>query len=581
VAPAGDLAGDTPAPKRERHSNLLSRTLLVSGLTFASRILGFIREMLSAALFGATSPIFDAFLTAWRVPNLFRRFLGEGALSASLVSRLTEVDEDEGEDAGAALFFGTLRLASGILAVLCAIVMATAYFLPSLLSPEALTNLFGKDPEPVLELTIRVAPFVILICLSALISGALNVRGHFLMPNLGPVILNVAWILALVVIGTGYGWATPSEATGMASGVTDAARQAMTESEYARHLSMTRVLAWGVLASGLFQLACQLVPLRRLGFLGAKPVTRAPGGPTPWSVLKTAAPLAFGAAVYQINVMVDGLMAEWLPDGGPTSHYYANRIQQFPLALIAIAAMNSVFPRLKELGHRGDRAGLRQVLDKTQYGVAFLALPASCGLFLLAGPMASFIFQHGAFDAAGAERVGNALSALSLALLPAGAVLLLTRAYYALDDYRTPVIASSLMLVTNIALNCLFLFVFGMDVEGLALATAISSWGNLLLLIPSLRRQLAGGEPFGWSHWIGRLGPMAACSVVAAILAYGGNAGGTSLVEGHLGAFPTRAVGLLVAAISGVGGYFALATALGIPEIKAVQARFLRRRKSK
>ncbi|MFT5080004.1 MAG: putative peptidoglycan lipid II flippase, partial [Planctomycetota bacterium] len=315
--------GDAPAPRRERHGNLLNRTLLVSGLTFASRILGFVREMLSAALFGATSPIFDAFLTAWRVPNLFRRFLGEGALSASLVSGLTEVDEDEGEDAGAALFLGTLRLASGILAVLCAVVMITAYFLPSLLSPEALTTLFGKDPAPVLELTIRVAPFVILICLSALISGALNVRGHFLMPNLGPVILNVAWILALVVIGTNYGWATPAiDATGFATGMTDTARQAVSDSEYARHLSMTRVLAWGVLISGLFQLLCQLPPLRKLGFLGAKPVTRAPGGPTPWSVLKTAAPLAFGAAVYQINVMVDGLMAEWLPDGGPTSHYY-------------------------------------------------------------------------------------------------------------------------------------------------------------------------------------------------------------------------------------------------------------------
>ncbi|MFT5829919.1 MAG: putative peptidoglycan lipid II flippase [Bacteroidia bacterium] len=574
--------GDAPAPRRERHGNLLNRTLLVSGLTFASRILGFVREMLSAALFGATSPIFDAFLTAWRVPNLFRRFLGEGALSASLVSGLTEVDEDEGEDAGAALFLGTLRLASGILAVLCAVVMITAYFLPSLLSPEALTTLFGKDPAPVLELTIRVAPFVILICLSALISGALNVRGHFLMPNLGPVILNVAWILALVVIGTNYGWATPAiDATGFATGMTDTARQAVSDSEYARHLSMTRVLAWGVLISGLFQLLCQLPPLRKLGFLGAKPVTRAPGGPTPWSVLKTAAPLAFGAAVYQINVMVDGLMAEWLPDGGPTSHYYANRIQQFPLALIAIAAMNSVFPRLKELGHRGDRAGLRAVLDKTQYGVAFLALPASCGLFLLAGPMASFVFQHGAFDAAGAERVGNALSALSLALLPAGAVLLLTRAYYALDDYRTPVIASSLMLATNIALNCLFLFVFNMDVEGLALATAISSWGNLLLLIPSLRRQLAGDEPFGWSHWVSRLGPMAACSVVAAALAYGANAGVTALVADHLSATPTRGAGLLAASILGVGGYFALATALGIPEIKAVQARLLQRRESK
>jgi putative peptidoglycan lipid II flippase len=555
----------------ERHGNLLGRTALVSGLTFVSRILGFVRETLSAAIFGATSPIFDAFLTAWRVPNLFRRFLGEGALSTSLVSRLTEVDEDEGEDAGAALFLGTLRLAAGTLSVLCVLVMSVAYFLPSFVSPAGLEAILGKDPGPVLELTIRVSPFVILICLSALVSGALNVRGHFLMPSVGPVLLNVAWILSLVIIGINYGSASPDLLSGAGAGT-------LSTSEYARHMAMTRVLAWGVLVAGFFQLICQVGPLRSFGFLGAKKVTRAADGPTPRQVLLTAAPLALGAAVYQINVMVDGLMAEWLPDGGPTSHYYANRIQQFPLALIAIAAMNSVFPRLKELGHRSDLNGLRRVLDKTQLGVAFLALPASCGLFLLANPMAKLVFEHGAFDAAGTARVASALSMLALALLPAGAVLLATRAYYALDDYRTPVLVSCSMLVTNIGLNVLFLFVFGMDVEGLALGTAISTWGNLILLVPGLSRRLRGAESLGAVVWVRRLGAMVFGSLVAGALAYGAHAGTLAGLGGALSPTLGGALALAAALIAGAGSYFTIATVLGIPEVAVLRARLRRKR---
>lgn len=555
---------------------MLGRTFLVSGLTFGSRILGFIREMLSASIFGATSPIFDAFLTAWRVPNLFRRFLGEGALSTSLVARLTEVDEDEGEAAGANLFWGTMRLAAGTLSVLCAVVMAMAYLLPNFVSAQGLEVLLGKDPGPVLELTIRLAPFVILICLSALIGGALNVRGHYLMPCVGPVLLNVAWILSLVLIGIKFAPGSPALELepGLLAG---SGSGALTAAEYTRHMAMTRVLAWGVLVAGFLQLACQLGPLRKLGFRGAPKVKRAPGGPSARTVLLTALPLAFGAAVYQINVMVDGLMAEWLPDGGPTSHYYANRIQQFPLALIAIAAMNSVFPRLKQLGHRRDFNGLRGVLDKTQLGVAFLALPASCGLFLLATPMARLVFEHGAFDANGTARVAGALSMLALALLPAGAVLLMTRAYYALDDYRTPVVVSSLMLMTNIVLNFTFLFVLKMDVEGLALGTAISTWGNLALLTPGLSKRLAGSDSLGARMWAQRLALMLVASLIAGGFALGAHSAVEAALANTLGSTVRGIVSLFAAFLAGTLSYLALSILTKAPELAALRARISKR----
>ena len=193
-------------PVAGRHRRLLRRTLLVSVLTFASRILGFVREVISAALFGDKAGIFDAFITAWRIPNLFRRFLGEGALSTALVTRLTVVDHGEGLEAGRRLFWETLRLVSGILALLSGAVMLLAHFAPELAPDALLEGVLGKDHGAVLELTVRLMPFVILICLSAILGGALNVRDHFLLPLLAPVLLNAGWILALVLIGMHFGW---------------------------------------------------------------------------------------------------------------------------------------------------------------------------------------------------------------------------------------------------------------------------------------------------------------------------------------------------------------------------------------
>ena len=271
-----------------------------------------------------------------------------------------------------------------------------------------------------------------------------------------------------------------------------------------RHLEMVRVFAWALVISGVLQILILVPELVAVGLLGRRgaplagdPGARATGAGTGggWGVLRSSLPLALGAAVYQVNVMVDGFMAQGLlPAGGPTTYYFANRVQQFPLALVATAATSAVFPALKALGHRGALPELRRLHHRTHLAICFLALPATAGLLALSTPIVAALFGHGEFGPAGVDRTAGALAILSLGLVPAGAVGLVSRTYYALGDFRTPVRVSIGALFLNLVLNVVFLVGVGMDVRGLALATVLTGWANLVWLLPGLLWQLSSGE---------------------------------------------------------------------------------------
>ena len=533
-----------------RHGRLGRRTLLVSAITLLSRTAGYVREILSAALFGDRSGVFDAFITAWRVPNLFRRFLGEGALATSLQTSLTEADARHGVEAGRRLFWSTLRTLTVVLMVVCAAVMLLVAALPDVF-PFTSWAWLGDNPEQVRELTVRVMPFVVLVCLAAAIGGALNVRGHFALPTAGPTLLNAVWILVLVALGAAFGF--------------EAVRDG------AESLEMVRWLAWGVLLAGVVQLVVLLPALPRygLGWKAGGTVPELTPGLGPWTVLRRSAPLALGATVYQINVMLDGLMAvSLLEDGGPTLHYYANRVQQFPMSMLAVAATSAVFPALTALGATGRRGELRALHDRTQRLVLFLAIPASVGLFVLARPIVAVSFERGAFGPEGVERAAAGLRMLALALVPAGATGLLARTYYSLGDFRTPVRVSAVVLVANVVLNLVFVVGFGMDVDGLALATAITSWANLALLVPGLRGRLdlPPAVP-GLRLAVARI---TAASLVCRVLAAGAHA----LLAGEV----PRSVALLGAIVAGAAGFAAAALAFRVPEWAELRARLARRR---
>lgn len=449
-----------------RHRGLLTRTALVSFLTLLSRIAGFVRETKTAALFGHASAVSDAFITAWRVPNMFRALMGEGAIVTAVQTELTRVDHERGIAAGRAFVRCMLRVVAGLLVVVCAGAMLVAWALPDRM-PGTDWAWLGAHPDAVREFTVRMLPFVVLVCISAVLGGALNVRGHYFAPNAAPVVMNLGWIAALVLVGRAF------------AGGGD-------------QMEMARWLATYVIVAGVILVAVQLPALRSAELVGPVSDTDVRDARrAAWSALRASAPLALGAAAYQVNVVVGGMLAiAFLHEGGSSLLYYVTRLQQLPMSLVAIAATNAVFPALSALGERRELDRMRALHDRTHLAVAYVAIPASLGLFFFAEPVLAVCFEHGEFAAAGVERAAWGLRALALAILPAGATGLLARTYYALGDRRTPVRASIAVLAVNAIGSVVLVAWLGLDLEGLAWATTLSAWLNLVLLVPGLRRKL-------------------------------------------------------------------------------------------
>jgi putative peptidoglycan lipid II flippase len=559
-----------------RHERLVWRTVLVSLLTLTSRVIGFTRESLAAAIFGDASAINDAFVTAWRVPNLFRSLLGEGAMSTSLQTQLTRADAEHGLEAGRNLFLAIARVVLVASIVSCAVVMLAVWLAPDRM-PITGWAWLGKDPAPVRELVVRMMPFVVFVCLSAIASGALFVRGRFLAPSLAPVVMNLWWITALFLVIREFGFAHAPAAA----------------DERMRQLAIARRLAGYVLIAGAVLVLVQVPALVREKLLGrtrsrgsesgAADRSQAPySGEAPgaapdatrhatnehvWLVLKHAAPLALGAAVYQVNVMIDGFMAQsLLPSGGPSILYYATRVQQLPLSLISLAATSAVFPALSALGHERRLGELRALHDRTQLAVAFVALPATLGLCALAEPVMAVCFEHGAFGPEGVARGAMGLRALTLAILPAGAAGLVARTYYAMGDMKTPVKISIAVLIANVLLNVLFVRVLGLDVEGLALGTGLCAWANLFLLWPGLNARL--GLPSAQSDFLPRLRRVALAALVST--------GASWLLYRTLAGEGRSTLALALAIAAAIGTYALLAHLLRIPEWQHLWSRIAR-----
>ncbi|HVS19510.1 MAG TPA: murein biosynthesis integral membrane protein MurJ [Planctomycetota bacterium] len=547
--PAVEGAAASGADIVGRHRRLVARTALISGLTAASRVLGLVRELLSALLFGDASPVYDAFVTAWRVPNLFRRLLGEGAVSTALQTRLTEVDGDRGDAAGARLFWDVLALALGVALILCGGLIGLVLLMPDSM-PGTGWAWLGPEPGALRELLVRVLPYLVFICLAGLAGGGLAVRGRFLGASVSAAAMNLTAIATLVLIGVRFGWHGLGPEDGPEG--------------FERHLEMARLYCWGLVLSGVAQLATLLPDLRASGLLARGVRTAADAWGAARGVLLSSAPLALGAAVYQVNVMIDGFMAQYmLPQGGATTYYYANRIQQLPLALVATAATSAVFPALKALGHRGQGAEMRRLHDTTHLAIGFVALPATLALIVLAGPICAVLLEHGAFSEAGTQRTALGMQFLALALVPAGASGLLSRTYFALGDFRTPVRISAGLLFLNLGLNLAFVRGLGMDIEGLTLSTAIVSWSNVALLVPGVLTRLPApidGPPFAR-----RLARMLLAASLCA-----GAAWGTQRLVGP----DARSTLALAAAVAvGLVVYFAAAAWLGLEEWHAIRSR--------
>lgn len=528
-------------PMSEAERRQFIRGLRVTSLgTLVSRVLGMLRDTATAALLGLSGGgVMDAFVVAFRLPNLFRRLFGEGALAASFLPVLSATLESDRRRAW--------QLVSVMLTWL-AVVLAAITFMGELIC--AVLWWFG-DARPRLALVAGLSavmlPYLFFICLAAQVSAALHALSRFAVPALAPTLLNLCWLAAAFL-----GWWWPSEPH-----------------------TKAQLLALAVLVAGTLQLGCQVPVLRGAGFrfdyrpAAVRDELR--------RVLQAMAPMVVGLAATQISAFVDSFLAWALtstpPDrthldipgwpipyplapGATSAIYFGERLYEFPQGLLGLAVATVIFPLLSRHAARGHWDKLGHDLSLGLRLVIFVALPASLGLVLLAEPITRWLFEHGAFTARDAARTARVIAVYGGGVWAYCALPVVVRGFYALGDQRTPmrvaVIAIGFDLVANLAL------VWPLAEVGLALSTTLSAWFQAAVLLWLFGRQF----PLEW----GPLGRSLAGSLAASIVMALACALALDLV-GPPGNLVQDTFRVLVPVLVAVLTYGAVAWLLRLPEL--------------
>ncbi|MFH2057105.1 MAG: murein biosynthesis integral membrane protein MurJ [bacterium] len=433
-----------------RQESMITSAGKVSGATFISRILGLIREQVTAYLFGAGNAV-DAFKSAFRIPNLLRDLFAEGALSAGFVPIFSEKLKLSGREAAirfASLVFGAL------LVIVAAVVLALIWLSPELVSLIAggFEDVAGKVEETIL-LSRVMMPFLLLISLASMLMGVLNSLGRFGLPALAPALFNVAMILTALLVTP---WVNPPILS----------------------------LAIGVLLGGLLQFGLQYLYLFRIGFRFG-PVFQFLDRDL-LRMLLLILPMTVGLAASQINVAVVTRIASSEP--GAVSYLdYAFRLLHLPLGLFAVAIATVVLPRLSGEAAGGNATEFSRIHSQAIRLGAFLSLPAMVVMILLAEDICGGIYQYGRFSAQDAAATGRALAFYSIGLPFFTLVRITVPAFYAQKDTRTPALVAVSSVLVNVLL-CLELRHY-LGFAGLALAAALAGAVNITLLTVLLRRK--------------------------------------------------------------------------------------------
>lgn len=428
---------------------------VVGAATLLSRIFGYVRDMVLASFFGAGMAA-DAFIAAFRIPNLLRRLFGEGSLSIAFIPVFTEIMVKGDREEGHRLAVSALKLLVVGLSLVAVTGVAMAPLIVQIIAPG-----FARQPEKMaltVTLTRLMFPYIIMIGTVALCMGILNVLGHFAAPAIAPVLLNLSMIGAVFGVSR------------------------FSDSQTVRVLG----LAGGVLVGGGLQLALQLPFLARHGIRFWK--RSGLWHPAMKKVGVLMLPTIFGAAVYQINILVGTLLASLLPAGSVSYLYYADRIVQFPLGIFGQAAATAVLPSLSRQAAGGEHAAMGDTFAHAMRLVLFITIPAMVGLIVLRDPIVALLFRRGAFDAQSARLTSAALLYYALGLWAFSAVRIVVAMFYAMQDTRTPVQTATISIAVNLLLGMTLMG--PMQHCGLALATSIASMVNLSLLVYGLRKKL-------------------------------------------------------------------------------------------
>lgn len=431
---------------------MLRSVLTVGGWTMASRILGFARDMLIAARLG-TGPVADAFFVALRLPNLFRRLFGEGAFNAAFIPAFSGTLVTEGRTSAKEL---AERLACLMTLWLSTLAILGIVFMPQVIG--VLAPGFGREPEKfalAVEMTRIVFPYLVFICLAALISGVLNGLDHFAAAAATPVLFNLLSMIALLTL-TPY-VATPGHA-----------------------------LAWGVVISGVAQLALVWLAAAQAGM--ALNLVRPPRlTPPVRMVLRRMLPGMLGAGVTQINLAMDTIIASFLVSGSVSYLYYADRVGQLPLGVIGAAVGTALLPLLSRQLRAGQRLQAHRSINRAIEMALLLTLPCAVGLAVTAEPIVAALFQRGAFGPDATAKTALALIAYAAGLPAFVLIKVAAPGFFARGDTTTPVRIGIAAVALNLGLNLALMGPLGH--VGVALSTTLSAWFNLTLLAVLLARR--------------------------------------------------------------------------------------------
>ncbi len=455
-------------------ATLLRSTAVVGSMTFVSRILGFVRDMIFARLFGAAAGM-DAFFVAFRIPNLLRRLFAEGAFSQAFVPVLSEYKNRGDAVAMRRLVDDVTGTLGGILLLVTVLGVLGAPLIVMLFAPGFLQH---AEKFAITVAMLRITfPYLLFISLTALAGGILNSFGRFAIPAITPVFLNLCMIGAAL-------WVAPQTPQPIV------------------------YLAWGVFVAGLVQLLFQFPYLRQLRLL-PRPRWgwRDPGVKR---ILRLMLPAIFGSSVAQINLLVNTILASFLVTGSVTWLYYTDRLVEFPLGIFGVALATVILPGLSQKHAEADPVAFSRMLDWGVRWVLLIGAPATVGLMALSGPLLASLFGYGAFNAQDVSMTSLSVIAYSAGLLAFMLVKVLAPGFYARQDTRTPVRIGIFAMISNMVLNIVFVLamrIFELPGQhaGLALANALSAYLNAGMLFYQLRKAGIYRPQPGWAKLLPKL----------------------------------------------------------------------------
>ncbi|NMF97261.1 murein biosynthesis integral membrane protein MurJ [Aromatoleum toluolicum] len=500
--------------------NLLRALATVSSMTLLSRILGFVRDFVIARTFGAGMAT-DAFFVAFRLPNLLRRMFAEGAFSQAFVPILAEYKNRQGPEETHQLVSRVATALALAVTAVAAIGIVAAPLIIWISAPG-----FADEPDKfalTVELTRITFPYILFMALVALAGGVLNSWSRFAIPAFTPVLLNLSFIgMALFAAP----WFDPP----------------------------VLALAWAVFIGGVLQLALQLRPLARIGLLPRFDLNLSDPGVR--RIARLMLPAMLGVSVSQVSLIINTIFASFLESGSVSWLYYADRLMEFPAGLLGAALGTILLPSLSKLHADEQPEAFSSLLDWGLRLTLMLTLPAALALALLAVPLLSTLFQHGAFTVTDVQQTRLALVAYSVGLSGLILVKILAPGFYARQDIRTPVKIALITLGATQLMN--LAFIVPLKHAGLALSIGLASLLNAALLYRGLRRRGVYRPQPRWGIFTLRL--LVALAVLGVVLWFG------------MGDEPwwyaqhatTRVLRLSAVVLGGVAAYFLTLFALGI-----------------